>query len=52
MTKLIIQAKNLVQVYVFEDALHVVIRILRPNGVQVPVDRGDVIGVTESKLVD
>ena len=30
----------------------VVIRILRPNGVQVPVDRGDVIGVTESKLVD
>ena len=30
----------------------VVIRILRPNGVQVPVDRGDVIGLTESKLVD
>ena len=30
----------------------VVIRILRPNGAKVPVDRGDVIGVTESKLVD
>jgi len=29
-----------------------VIRILRLNGVQVPVDRGDVIEVTESKLVD
>ena len=30
----------------------VVIRILCPNGVKVPVDRGDVIEVTESKLVD
>ena len=29
-----------------------VILILCPNGVKVPVDRGDVIGVTESKLVD
>ena len=27
-----------------------VIRILRLNGVQVPVDRGDVIGVTNDKV--
>ena len=30
----------------------VVIPILCQNGVKVPVDRDDVIGVTESKLVD